>query len=565
MATFTAGSTVTLTLDSDDTVTWIGSGQATITPASGPAWGMNLEGNQTFGPFGQSVTVSVVTRTAGSYTQNGYFADRGAPVYAVPSPVTGGVGLTAGGTVVVQDDSVDAGAGLGRITSSVAPAISHGAINTLRSAIIAAGDTVTQAELAALRGPLARLMRSSLWAKLKVLWVPLGTSATTGALVPIIGSNFSGINLVSGDYSAYTGITGNGSNKAINTNWNPNSVAASWGAGAYITETTPTGVAFGTLSGTNTFCALSTNASSINNVSLGAARQFPGLNVVQTNSTVGQSYFGGYQQTSVTMTGASSPNSNITLLSVNGAFYSSQSIVGFAAWAPVATAAELQELSSFFRNVNLALGRLTVRPSLVGCGDSITAGATLSSPTTTRFTKLVADALKLTEDNQGSNGSTMSDDDNGSGSTSWIVDYPMLRSVGRNPALMTVGLGTNDDQTDVPIASFESDYRAWLAYQFAAGIDPGQVILLSPVAATNALANASVLVQMTEIVRSIAEEFGTIFVDLYSFTLGQSSYFNGDLIHLNEAGHSAVATEILRVIGTTKSEGPLYRAAYQVS
>ena len=95
MATFTAGSTVTLTLDSDDTVTWVGSGQATITPASGPAWGMNLEGNQTFGPFGQSVTVSVVTRTAGSYTQNGYFADRGAPVYAVPSPVTGVIEISS--------------------------------------------------------------------------------------------------------------------------------------------------------------------------------------------------------------------------------------------------------------------------------------------------------------------------------------------------------------------------------------------------------------------------------------------------------------------------------------
>lgn len=479
---------------------------------------------------------------------------------------------TAGGIIgisgprnkpVIQSDVYDRGAGLGRLTTTINPAISTGLINTYRSAVIAAGDTVTAWELEAIRWPLASLMRSSIFPKLKVLHLPIGTDATTGALVPLIGSTFTHTNLVAGDYSPYTGITGNAAaSKVINTGWNPNAFAASWGAGAFVTSLTASGVVFGTVANTNSFCALAAGGATINNVSLGAQKQYPGFLAINTDGTTGTSYLGGYQQTSAAIAAATSPNSNITLLSTAGGNYSSQVISGFAAWAPSATAAELKDLAMFFRNANLALGRLVCQPSLCADGDSITAGFLLASPTTTRYSKLVANALGLTEDNHGINGSAMTTV--GGAANSWIATYKIIHSAARAPTLLTVALGTNDDQYDSSVAGFEVDYRTWMGYQFAAGIDPGQIIMIAPFAATSALATLSVLKEMRDVVERLAIEFGAIFVDGFNLTLGQTGYFNVDKLHLNEAGQAALATEILRVIGVSKSDGPLYRAAYQL-
>lgn len=473
--------------------------------------------------------------------------------------VTGLVGQ--GGKPVIQGDTYDRGAGMGRFTTTINPAISAGLINTYRTAIATATDTVSAFELDAIKWPLARLMRSSIFAKLRVLWIPLGTDATKGALVPLIGSNFSAINLVLGDYSAYSGVTGNGTNKAINTNWNPNSVASSWGAGAFVTSLTASGVVFGTVANNNTFCALAAGGANINNVNVGTQKQYPGFLAINHDGASGGSYLGGFEQTSAAIASATAPNSNITLLSTNSSFYSTQSISGFAAWAPSATADEIKELTMFFRNANLALGRLACQPSIVADGDSITYGFGLGSPTTSRYSKLLSTALGLTEDNQGSNGSAMSPA--GGAVASWLIDYKILRSAGRAPTLLIVALGTNDDQTDVPVTTFEADYRTWMGYQFAAGIDPGQIVMIAPFAATNAAATLSVLAAMRDVVKKLAIEFGAIFVDGYALTLGQSSYFQADNLHLNEAGHSALTTEILRVLATSKSDGPLYRAAYQ--
>lgn len=485
----------------------------------------------------------------------------GAPVTALES-VTGGNRISAAGKTLVQDDAIDTGAGLGRFTSTTTAAISNGLIKTLRSNIITATDTVTAFELDALRYPLARLMRSSVWKKLKVLWVPVGTDATKGALVPIIGSNFSAINLVAGDYSSYSGITGNGTNKAINTNYNPDAVAGDWGAGAFLTSLTESGVAFGTLSGTNTFCGLAPNGANINNKTIGAQEQYPGLNIVQTNGTVGQAMTGGYEQFSAAMTGAVAPNSPLTLLSVNGAFYSTQSICGFAAWAPSATPQELRELSIFFRNANMRLGRLVCQPSLVVDGDSNTVGYGLASPATMRFSKKLADAIYLTEDNQGLNGSAMSDDDNGGASASWVTDHKISKSAARAPTALVVALSTNDDQTAVPLDAFKADYLTWLGYQYLVGVDPAQMILMSPVAAFNATADQVRLLALTNIIAGIANDIGALFVDVYTLTLGRADYFQPDKIHLSESGHVAIKDEVLRVISLSKSEGPLYRATF---
>ena len=88
--------------------------------------------------------------------------------------------------------------------------------------------------------------------------------------------------------------------------------------------------------------------------------------------------------------------------------------------------------------------------------------------------------------------------------------------------------------------------------------------MIAPFVATNAAATLSVLSAMRDVVKKLAIEYGAIFVDGYALTLGQSSYFQADNLHLNETGQAALATEILRVLATSKSDGPLYRAAYQL-
>lgn len=91
--TFAAGQTINLSLDGNDTITWVGSGNMTVTPASGPSWAVHLEGSQTYGPFGQAVSVSIVTVTNGNYTVNG----GSFPVVANESPLTGGIDISVNG------------------------------------------------------------------------------------------------------------------------------------------------------------------------------------------------------------------------------------------------------------------------------------------------------------------------------------------------------------------------------------------------------------------------------------------------------------------------------------
>lgn len=91
--TFAAGQTINLSLDGNDTITWVGSGNMTVTPASGPSWAVHLEGSQTYGPFGKAVSVSIVTVTNGNYTVNG----GSFPVVANESPLTGGIEISVNG------------------------------------------------------------------------------------------------------------------------------------------------------------------------------------------------------------------------------------------------------------------------------------------------------------------------------------------------------------------------------------------------------------------------------------------------------------------------------------
>ena len=441
------------------------------------------------------------------------------------------------------------------------PTIARGVLANYKAAIVAASDTVTNYELDALYGPLSTLVRSSVWPKLKELWIPLGTDATKGALVKLKGAAMSHVGMVTGDYNSATGITGDGIGKALNTNFNPTTAAVTageWGFGVFALKTTGGGILGGTLSGTTTYLSYNTSSDGkINNVGTGANNgpQTARWNAIQVGGGNITAWLDGYTHSTTAYSSGTLPNTALTLLAANSSFWSTQSISGYAAWTPSLTATEMRILAQFFEDANVALWRTAYQPTLVASGDSNTAGFGLGSPTTERWPVLACAALGLTEDNQGVSSSTMSDNDDGGSSSRWVTARKILNSSGRAPTLMTVALGTNDDRYKVSAANFLADYETWLTYQLSAGIDPRQICLFSPILATDVLSSASRQKQFGDIIYGLAVKYGTDFFDARAVSVT----FQADNLHMNSAGHTALATAFVNYI-SSKSR-TLIRAA----
>ncbi|MFZ2172337.1 MAG: SGNH/GDSL hydrolase family protein [Methylococcaceae bacterium] len=451
-------------------------------------------------------------------------------------------------------------------TSSLAKTI----LSSFKAKIVAAGDAVTNYELDALIDPIDTLIRSSVWPKLKVLWIPLGTDATTGAMVPIIGANFTAVNMVSGDYSAALGVTGDAVSKYVNTNFNPtgNVTTTDWGYGAFAQNLTASGVLAGALTGTQSFITIAAGGSFMNSTSCndtGSAKQYPGLQSVQCSGGFVNSWMGGFKQTQAAYVSGAVGNTALTLLQVNNGSFSNQSLCGFAAWSPALVESELTILDSFFRAANLALWRDKFKTNLVCCGDSNTVGTGTGVTTSNRWSKLLSTSLLLTEINKGVSGTSMSDDHNAvvSAGGDWVVNKKIINSAGQATSLLIVQLGTNDAQSAVPLADFSTDYEVWLNYQLSAGINPDQIILTSPVACTNALTDQSLLQQFRSVIASLSAKYGTGYFDAWLLTSTHTvDWFQTDLLHLNAAGHAGFSAGLLAYIGSSRNDYVVKNASW---
>lgn len=182
------------------------------------------------------------------------------------------------------------------------PTVAEGLVNTYKTRVVAASDTLSDNEVSSLRKALSVLVKSTAYEKLRELWVPMGTSATTGAMVKIISdpsssTSMTPVNLVSGDYTKETGITGNGSTKYVNTGFNPTTAAVQadgWGFGVFSLNTTGSGVLAGTVTGSNTYLMYnSLSDSKFNNISITSTIQYPRFCAVQGNVTEAVVYHGG--------------------------------------------------------------------------------------------------------------------------------------------------------------------------------------------------------------------------------------------------------------------------------
>ena len=459
---------------------------------------------------------------------------------------------------------------LGGLCGYRPPSIADGIISTFKSRLIASGDTVTDRELELIKTPLERLMRGNAYTsgKIRELWVPLGTSAVTGALVKLIadptaGNSMTSINLVAGDYSANGGITGNATNKAVNTGFNPTAAgvtASSWGFGVYV-KTTASGskLVAGTLAGTSTYIAYAQNGDSkINNILMNGTLQYPRFLAVQADTSEVQFYQGAYKKSSAAYASPTLSNSPITLLQGGNSFWSDQTVNGYCAWSPALTSEEMLEVVNFFDSVAMALGREGFKPKYTAIGDSnargyVPPGGTAIAST---YSALVSARLGLTEHNRGVDDSTMSNSASG-GATNWVAIQKNNATGATGSTFFTVALGTNDARYGVSIAEFLNDYENWLSDQFLNGFHPSQFILISPIAATDAATNQRLLSGYRSGIKEIAKKFGCGFYDAFNDTSITPGVFQSDNLHLNSAGHSLMASGILKEIAKSSSGGYL--------
>ena len=463
--------------------------------------------------------------------------------------------------------------------------LARGVVNTFKTALGANADAT---QLSALELALSPLMASSAWNKIKELWIPMGNGTTiAGALVklkyPSGGSqSMTNVGFVGGDYTATTGLTGDGVGKYLNAVTNPTTIGMTGNNfGLAIYSTTPdynsvTNTVLGGLTSGTTYGYLGASNLSqkcnFNGISTGADGTWGRMTFCQSNASLGLLQYGvGADVMATAPLGASFlPNVPVFLFAHNNAGpanFTSSAINGYALFDTM-TVAELDMLSRFFDQINYSLSR-PVFNGLVSAGDSITIGNGVTS--VQRWTYLVAQALGLTEYNKGISSTTMSlcptIGDGGvanvnakwsptvssvnSGVTNGLI-YSQLQYPG---SLYTIALGINDCAYSGNLSQFSTDYTSYLTHLKYAGIPMSSVVLVAITYGTESLSpgvsqlNENSRLSFNGVISALATTFGCIFADVSSlWNVSNVGTYTGDGLHPNIAGHQLMASTILNSI-----------------
>ncbi|MGO7089511.1 SGNH/GDSL hydrolase family protein [Rhizobium leguminosarum] len=209
-------------------------------------------------------------------------------------------------------------------------------------------------------------------------------------------------------------------------------------------------------------------------------------------------------------------------------------------------------------------GRLPNVASLVGFGDSITAGQ-VASDAAHQWLNIVATALGAgTPLNQGIPGTVLqnSNDSGGSPRANNGRDRYVADLLGANQREMAIiAYGFNDARytgapTTFNLAQYAMDYREILTGLIAGGYAANRICVVSPYYITDTgLATGSagftgqsraVFLQFVAAAAAVAKEFGTYYVDAYAAMLaaGGDSLISGDNIHPTDAGHAVIAAAV---------------------
>lgn len=480
---------------------------------------------------------------------------------SLPSPSTFGVGVAqVGGSLYACD-----GVSWKKIYNQISRKIASGILLGYQSDVVAAGGALAAYEMDAIEYEILNLINSSAWSKLKEIWIPCGSSAA-GAYVKLKFDSIAGRSMTASatppTYSQSVGFTGVPASSTklitgINPSTNTNFTDKDWGFGVYIANgaySAKVGSVGGTDAGSFTFIGNPLPGDGINGTGVGTMLQPSGLRSVQIGGGIGQSWFNAHLHASIAVS-TSNSNGNINLLSSNSTNYSDSTISGYACWSPSLTKSEFVLLSNFFSNVNRKLKRKSIANSLVVVGDSNTNPTSVGITSTQRWPYLLAKQLGLAnvsgaEINNGIGNILMAPF---SGQTDYYTSYPTLNSAQQSPPLMIVMLGTNDLGYGVSEGNFRQYYNSWISIQIDAGINPNDMILVSPIWSNNVngqyITTPAKAIAFGAIVKDIANQNGCYYFDGYAATSGNTgTWFQGDNLHLNVTGHAGFANALLNYI-----------------
>lgn len=439
------------------------------------------------------------------------------------------------------------------------------------AAVVAAtGVAPVAAQYDAVRGPLERLMRSSAWPKLRVLWLPMGADGDLNAMriALVEASGTKGLvntGFLAGDYTAAGGLVG-ASGKKLVTTYAANAAATAsypalsaseWGFGCFMIAHSAAGS--GVLAGMDTvssdYLAFSgTNVSQMFNSVQAAHINVGLLHSVQASGGSVQTWHGGWQR-AATVGSGSLPASAFSINARNSGLYSTGTHGGF--WAGEAmTQAEMLALSDFFIDSNQALGRPVFLPSrITGFGDSITLGSINITTAGNKWLDRVAGTYGLTASNQGLNGASMSSYAGASSvfSSDTITAGYSINVMRNRGGVNLIAFGVNDSNNGVADEVFRADCSKVVGNLVLMGIRPETLALLSPYyqpGGTTPVDDARSQ-RFATIIKNISAQYGIAYVDVLNGRARGQPASNWDSlgVHGNDAMHGLFALDIKAALG----------------
>jgi|GEM_PF-1332964 len=210
----------------------------------------------------------------------------------------------------------------------------------------------------------------------------------------------------------------------------------------------------------------------------------------------------------------------------------------------------IEQIADFYYNPSTkTLSSGAVNEDLTGytiqcMGDSIVLGSNPGVNSTTRFTKLVANDLGLTEVNYGANGAHMVGT-----STSEIPNKTTTMRY------LLIGYGINDCHSSTTVSTFSTAYSAYIAAALSKGWSGSQIILISINGVGKAYNDNTKALSFNSAISDIAAANGCLFVDVYSPLIdvnnGGALFLSDDQLHPNVAGHKVTSYVVLNAINKT--------------
>ena len=203
--------------------------------------------------------------------------------------------------------------------------------------------------------------------------------------------------------------------------------------------------------------------------------------------------------------------------------------IGFYFVGGTLTEAQQRSLGAAVRRYEIAVGRRSNIAPLVVMGDSITAGYNASPSYTTRWSRLLANALGRPEVNLGVEGI---------GLNNWIVNT-FADAMRFNPGVVAIMVGTNDTS----FTNFQTNLNTVVSGWITAGMAPENIIVFSMPYRTSTFTFAQCL-ERANAARVTATTYGTRYVDAMGLFFANQSFI-ADTIHPTTAGHAAIAKTAL--------------------